>query len=107
MPQCTDISTVCIMLKYTFMLDDEGYVSLWLHMIYAAICVLRIEQLILSTGAVKPKCIVFILVIKFSFCQVFTHDVIIWRTLFDPLPFYSLKHLSVPPPQSWPYVSVQ
>lgn len=72
MPQCTDISNVCIMLKYTFALDDEEYVILWSHMIYAAICVLRIEQLILSSGAVKPKWIVYILVAKCSFFSSFT-----------------------------------
>lgn len=60
MPQCTDISTVCISLKYTFVLDDEGYVSLWSHMIYAAICVLRTE----TAHLVKPKCTVYSLVVK-------------------------------------------
>lgn len=47
------------MLKYVFALDDEGYVSLWSHMIYAAICVLLIEQLILSSGAVQSELYIF------------------------------------------------
>lgn len=72
MPQCTDISTVRILLKYTFVLYDEGCVSLWPHMIYAAICVLRTE----TAHLVKPKCTVYILVVKCSFCKVLPHNVI-------------------------------
>lgn len=71
MPQCTDISTVRISLKYTFVLDDEGDVSLWSHMIYAAICVLRTE----TAHLVRPKCTVYILVVKCLFCKVLAHNV--------------------------------
>lgn len=70
MPQCTNISTVCISLKYTFVLNDEGYVSLWLHMIYAAICVLCTE----TAHLLEPKCTVYILVVKCS--KVLPHNVI-------------------------------
>lgn len=72
MPQCTDISTVYVSLKYTFVVNDEGYVSLFSHMIYAAICDLRTE----TAHLVIPKCTVFISVVKCSFYKVLPHNVI-------------------------------
>lgn len=68
----SDIFTVCISLKYTFVLDDVGYVNLWLHMIYAAICVLLTE----TAHLVKSKSAVYILVVESSFCKVLPHHVI-------------------------------